>query len=99
MLIACAGLHTGHGAMESCQKEAFQECLKDFSFVVFMNVVGWKDYICTMIVLSILTLCKNSFYFEVQEKMGLKGISPCISPDLLKLLSEMGHGDTIGKEA
>ena len=25
----------------------------------------------------------------------LKGISPCISPDLLKVLAEMGHGDTI----
>ncbi len=23
----------------------------------------------------------------------LKGIAPCISPDLLKMLSEMGHGD------
>ena len=25
----------------------------------------------------------------------LKGISPCISPDLLKILAEMGHGDEI----
>ena len=25
----------------------------------------------------------------------LKGISPCISPDLLKTLAEMGHGDEI----
>uniref|UniRef100_UPI0027D2EBFD RbsD/FucU domain-containing protein n=1 Tax=Endozoicomonas sp. ONNA2 TaxID=2828741 RepID=UPI0027D2EBFD len=25
----------------------------------------------------------------------LKGISPLISPDLLKLLAEMGHGDEI----
>lgn len=25
----------------------------------------------------------------------LKGISPCISPDLLKVLAEMGHGDEI----
>lgn len=25
----------------------------------------------------------------------LKGISPCISPDLLKALAEMGHGDEI----
>ena len=25
----------------------------------------------------------------------LKGISPCISPDLLKLLAEMGHGDEL----
>jgi L-fucose mutarotase len=25
----------------------------------------------------------------------LKGISPCVSPDLLKVLSEMGHGDEI----
>jgi L-fucose mutarotase len=25
----------------------------------------------------------------------LKGIHPCVSPDLLKLLSEMGHGDEI----
>lgn len=25
----------------------------------------------------------------------LKGIHPCISPDLLKLLAEMGHGDEI----
>ena len=25
----------------------------------------------------------------------LKGIAPCISPDLLKLLAEMGHGDEI----
>ncbi len=25
----------------------------------------------------------------------LKGISPLLSPDLLKILSEMGHGDTI----
>ena len=25
----------------------------------------------------------------------LKGIAPCISPDLLKVLAEMGHGDEI----
>ncbi|NIM48090.1 MAG: L-fucose mutarotase [Gemmatimonadales bacterium] len=25
----------------------------------------------------------------------LKGISPCLSPDLLKVLAEMGHGDEI----
>jgi len=25
----------------------------------------------------------------------LKGISPCISPDLLKVLAEMGHGDEL----
>jgi L-fucose mutarotase len=25
----------------------------------------------------------------------LKGIHPCVSPDLLKLLAEMGHGDEI----
>ena len=25
----------------------------------------------------------------------LKGIAPCISPDLLKLLAEMGHGDEL----
>jgi L-fucose mutarotase len=25
----------------------------------------------------------------------LKGISPCVSPDLLKALAEMGHGDEI----
>jgi len=25
----------------------------------------------------------------------LKGIAPCISPDLLKILAEMGHGDEI----
>lgn len=25
----------------------------------------------------------------------LKGISPCISPELLKILAEMGHGDEI----
>jgi L-fucose mutarotase len=25
----------------------------------------------------------------------LKGISPCISPDLLKIMAEMGHGDEI----
>jgi L-fucose mutarotase len=25
----------------------------------------------------------------------LKGISPCVSPDLLKVLAEMGHGDEI----
>jgi L-fucose mutarotase len=25
----------------------------------------------------------------------LKGIHPCISPDLLKLLAEMGHGDEV----
>ena len=25
----------------------------------------------------------------------LKGIAPCISPDLLKMLAEMGHGDEI----
>ena len=25
----------------------------------------------------------------------LKGISPCVSPDLLKLLAEMGHGDEL----
>ena len=25
----------------------------------------------------------------------LKGVAPCISPDLLKVLSEMGHGDEI----
>jgi L-fucose mutarotase len=25
----------------------------------------------------------------------LKGVSPCISPDLLKVLAEMGHGDEI----
>jgi L-fucose mutarotase len=25
----------------------------------------------------------------------LKGISPCISPDLLKILAEMGHGDEL----
>ena len=25
----------------------------------------------------------------------LKGIAPCVSPDLLKLLAEMGHGDEI----
>lgn len=25
----------------------------------------------------------------------LKGISPCVSPDLLKVLCEMGHGDEI----
>lgn len=29
--------------------------------------------------------------------MGLKGIPSIISPELLKLLAEMGHGDTIGK--
>jgi L-fucose mutarotase len=25
----------------------------------------------------------------------LKGIAPCVSPDLLKTLAEMGHGDEI----
>jgi L-fucose mutarotase len=25
----------------------------------------------------------------------LKGIAPCVSPDLLKILAEMGHGDEI----
>jgi L-fucose mutarotase len=25
----------------------------------------------------------------------LKGIAPCVSPDLLKLLAEMGHGDEL----
>ena len=25
----------------------------------------------------------------------LKGVSPCVSPDLLKVLAEMGHGDEI----
>jgi L-fucose mutarotase len=25
----------------------------------------------------------------------LKGIAPCISPDLLKVLAEMGHGDEL----
>ena len=25
----------------------------------------------------------------------LKGVSPCLSPDLLKVLAEMGHGDEI----
>ena len=25
----------------------------------------------------------------------LKGIAPCLSPDLLKVLAEMGHGDEI----
>ena len=25
----------------------------------------------------------------------LKGIAPCISPDLLKVLAEMGHGDEV----
>ena len=25
----------------------------------------------------------------------LKGIAPCVSPDLLKVLAEMGHGDEI----
>jgi L-fucose mutarotase len=25
----------------------------------------------------------------------LKGIAPCISPELLKVLAEMGHGDEI----
>jgi hypothetical protein len=25
----------------------------------------------------------------------LKGIDPCLSPDLLKLLAEMGHGDEL----
>lgn len=29
--------------------------------------------------------------------MGLKGIPSIISPELLKTLAEMGHGDTIGK--
>ena len=25
----------------------------------------------------------------------LKGIAPCVSPDLLKVLAEMGHGDEL----
>jgi len=25
----------------------------------------------------------------------LKGIAPCLSPDLLKVLAEMGHGDEL----
>lgn len=29
--------------------------------------------------------------------MGLKGIPNIISPDLLKVLAEMGHGDGIGE--
>ena len=30
-----------------------------------------------------------------EEKNMLKGISPLISPELLKVLCEMGHGDEI----
>lgn len=29
-------------------------------------------------------------------RMGLKGIPRIISPQMLKILSEMGHGDEIG---
>lgn len=31
----------------------------------------------------------------LKEKTMLKGISPVVSPDLLKILAEMGHGDEI----
>ena len=38
-------------------------------------------------------LCMQTVLQE--EKNMLKGISPLISPELLKVLCEMGHGDDI----
>ena len=38
-------------------------------------------------------LCMQTVLQE--EKIMLKGISPLISPELLKVLCEMGHGDEI----
>lgn len=32
---------------------------------------------------------------EQEESVMLKGISPCLGPELLKTLAEMGHGDEI----
>ena len=40
----------------------------------------------------------GSFEVAQERKEGygmLKGISPAVSPDLLKVLAEMGHGDEI----
>lgn len=42
--------------------------------------------------------CVNSSNDNIERKVGggmLKGISPVVSPDLLKVLAEMGHGDEI----
>jgi len=39
-------------------------------------------------------MCIYSIYLERNEHM-LKGISPILSPELLKTLCEMGHSDTI----
>lgn len=39
-------------------------------------------------------ICSDKFLYERKFSM-LKGISPIIPPALLKILCEMGHGDTI----
>lgn len=61
------------------------------------------DFLCSFLLQRLITFKRplskiNLSYFKHQNPyfiMVLKGISPLISPSLLKVLAEMGHGDEI----
>ena len=59
-----------------------------------------KEFMLSAVAMSVVgcTTCGVGSGTDCKRKEGagmLKGISPVISPDLLKVLAEMGHGDEI----
>lgn len=57
--------------------------------------INRKEFIAGLGAAGVAPLCGTAFERTPKGGSMLKGISPVVSPDLLKILAEMGHGDEI----
>ncbi len=75
----------------NCPSLRFMTPPEELRLFIFSSFEGSSQPLAR---LSFLPLSSYHLYNRI-IKMVLKGISPLISPTLLKILAEMGHGDEI----